>query len=103
MLNKLSINDYVNGVKDGNIAILGKAITLIESTLPAHQELAEQIIEQCLPFTGNSIRIGITGVPGVGKSSFIEKFGVYLADQHKKKIAVLAIDPTSSISKGSIL
>lgn len=103
MLGKLSINDYVNGVKEGNIAILGKAITLIESTLPAHHELAEQIIEQCLPFTGNSVRIGITGVPGVGKSSFIEKFGVYLAGEHKKKIAVLAIDPTSSISKGSIL
>jgi len=103
MLKNLSIDDYVNGVKDGNIAILGKAITLIESTLPAHHALAEQIIEKCLPFTGNSIRIGITGVPGVGKSSFIEKFGVYLADAHKKKIAVLAIDPTSSISKGSIL
>lgn len=99
----LSLNDYVNGIRSGNIAILGKAITLIESTLAAHQDLAEQIIEQCLPFTGKSVRIGITGVPGVGKSSFIEKFGVYLADEQKKKVAVLAIDPSSSISKGSIL
>lgn len=98
-----SISEYVDGIRSGNIAVLSRAITLVESTLPAHQELAEQIIEQCLPFSGNSIRIGITGVPGVGKSSFIEKFGVYLADEHQKKIAVLAIDPTSSISRGSIL
>ncbi len=103
MVNKLSVNEYVSGIQNGDIAILSKAITLIESTLPVHQELAEQIIEKCLPLTGNSIRIGITGVPGVGKSSFIEKFGIYLADEHKKKIAVLAIDPSSSISKGSIL
>lgn len=99
----LTLNDYVSGITSGNIAVLGKAITLIESTLPAHQELAEQIIEKCLPLTGKSIRIGITGVPGVGKSSFIEKFGYYLAEDLKKKVAVLAIDPSSSISKGSIL
>lgn len=98
-----SVTDYITGIRQGNIAMLGKAITLVESTLPAHRELAEQIMEQCLPLTGNSVRIGITGVPGVGKSSFIEKFGVYLADEHKKKVAVLAIDPTSSISRGSIL
>lgn len=101
--NQLNINEYIDGIRSGNIAVLGKAITLIESTLPKHQELAEQIIERCLPFSGNSVRIGITGVPGVGKSSFIEKFGVYLADNYTKKVAVLAIDPTSSISRGSIL
>lgn len=100
---KLSVNDYISGIRSGDIAVLGKAITLIESTLPAHQVLAGQIVEQCLPFAGASIRIGITGVPGVGKSSFIEKFGMYLAHVHQKKIAVLAIDPTSSISGGSIL
>jgi LAO/AO transport system kinase len=83
--------------------MLGRAITLIESTLPAHQQLAERIIEQCLPYTGNSIRIGITGVPGVGKSSFIELFGTYLVNDLEKKVAVLAIDPTSTISRGSIL
>lgn len=99
----MNLNDYITGIRSGNIAVLSRAITLVESTLPAHQEMAEQIVEQCLPFTGNSIRIGITGVPGVGKSSFIEKFGVYLADEHQKKLAVLAIDPTSSISHGSIL
>jgi LAO/AO transport system kinase len=99
----MDLNDYITGIRSGNIALLSRAITLVESTLPAHQELAEQIVEQCLPFTGNSVRIGITGVPGVGKSSFIEKFGIYLADEHEKKIAVLAIDPTSSISHGSIL
>ncbi|MES2689558.1 MAG: methylmalonyl Co-A mutase-associated GTPase MeaB [Bacteroidota bacterium] len=103
MLKQLTVQDYLDGIKAGNIAVLSKAITLVESTLPAHQELAEQIIAQCLPLTGNSMRIGITGVPGVGKSSFIEKFGVYLADAHSRKVAVLAIDPTSSISGGSIL
>lgn len=103
MSKQLTINEYINGIKAGDIAVLGKAITLVESTLQAHQDMAEQIIEQCLPLTGHSMRIGITGVPGVGKSSFIEKFGVYLADDHHKKVAVLAIDPTSSISRGSIL
>ena len=102
-IKKPTIEEYVAGIRTGNIAMLGRAITLIESTLPAHQAMAEQIIEQCLPFTGNSIRIGITGVPGVGKSSFIERFGMYLAGTLNKKIAVLAIDPTSSISHGSIL
>lgn len=99
----LTLNDYVSGITSGNIAVLGKAITLVESTLPKHQELAEQIIEKCLPLTDKSIRIGITGVPGVGKSSFIEKFGFYLAEDLQKKVAVLAIDPSSSFSKGSIL
>lgn len=103
MSKQLTIQEYFEGIRAGNIAVLGKAITLVESTLPAHQSLAEQIIEQCLPFTGASMRVGITGVPGVGKSSFIETFGVYLADEHQKKVAVLAIDPTSSVSHGSIL
>jgi LAO/AO transport system kinase len=100
---KPTIAEYVNGIRAGNIAVLSRAITLAESTLPAHNALAEQIIEQCLPYTGRSVRVGITGVPGVGKSSFIEKFGTWLVNDLHKKVAVLAIDPTSSLSKGSIL
>lgn len=102
-MQQLTVPEYVEGIRNKNMAILSKAITLVESALPKHQEIAEQVIEACLPFTGNSIRIGITGVPGVGKSSFIEKFGIYLIQEHRKKIAVLAIDPSSSISHGSIL
>ncbi len=102
-LKNISAAQYLEGIISGDIAVLARAITLVESTLPAHQELAGQIVEGCLPLSGNSIRIGITGVPGVGKSSFIERFGIYLSETHGKKIAVLAVDPTSSISKGSIL
>jgi LAO/AO transport system kinase len=97
------INEWSNAIIGGDIAYLSRGITLVESTLSEHQQLAEQLLELCLPHAGKSIRIGITGVPGVGKSSFIEKFGVYLADTLQKKVAVLAIDPTSSKSKGSIL
>lgn len=81
---------------------LSKAITLVESSQPRHQELAGQLVDKCLPYANKSIRIGITGVPGVGKSTFIESFGTYLADSGKM-VAVLAVDPTSSISGGSIL
>lgn len=99
---KLSLDDYVNGIKAGNRTILSKAITLIESTLPEHQSLSRQIVEACLPFSSKSIRIGVTGVPGVGKSTFIESFGkLLLAKNHK--LAVLAIDPSSERSGGSIL
>lgn len=90
------------GILAGNIALLSRAITLIESTNPQHQALAGQLIDLILPYTGNSLRIGITGVPGVGKSTFIESFGMHLIDKGKK-LAVLAIDPSSNISKGSIL
>jgi LAO/AO transport system kinase len=93
---------YVEGILDGNRTILSQAITLIESSLPEHQTLSKDIIEKCLPYSGNSIRIGITGVPGVGKSTFIETFGIYITGQ-KRKLAVLAIDPSSERSKGSIL
>jgi LAO/AO transport system kinase len=98
----LSITEYVNGITSGNISVLSKAITLIESRKVEHQELASQLIETILPFSGKSMRIGITGVPGVGKSTFIDTFGIHLLNEHKK-VAVLAIDPSSSISKGSIL
>lgn len=99
---KFNLQDYVNGLQQGNIAVLSRAITLIESTKSEHQQLAAELIDSILPLTGKSVRIGITGVPGVGKSTFIESFGMHLISQGKK-IAVLAIDPSSSISKGSIL
>lgn len=98
----LSLDEYVQGIMSGNRTILSQAITLIESTKSEHRELAQDIIEQCLPETGNSIRIGITGVPGVGKSTFIESLGNHIIDQGKK-LAVLAIDPSSTRTKGSIL
>lgn len=98
----LSVKEYVKGIKSGDRTILSRAITLIESTKPEHNELAQQIIEACLLYTGNSIRIGITGVPGVGKSTFIESLGNHIIDQGNK-LAVLAIDPSSTRSKGSIL
>lgn len=85
-----------------NITALSRAITLVESTSPKHQDTANSIIKQCLPHANKSIRIGITGVPGVGKSTFIETFGKHLT-AIGKRIAVLAIDPSSSITKGSIL
>ena len=87
---------------EGNRRALAKAITLAESSLDDHREQAEAILEQALPHSGNSIRIGITGVPGVGKSTFIEAFGLYLIDQGRR-VAVLAVDPSSPIAGGSIL
>lgn len=98
----LSLQDYVDGIKNGSRTILSRAITLIESTKPEHRELAQDIIERCLPDTGNSIRIGVTGVPGVGKSTFIESLGNFIIKKGHK-LAVLAIDPSSSRTRGSIL
>ncbi len=92
----------LQGLLDGNRRALAKAITLVESKLPAHRELAQGILEQVLPHSGNSVRIGITGVPGVGKSTFIEAFGLHLIGQGKR-VAVLAVDPSSPIGGGSIL
>lgn len=102
MKNRLPIETYVEGVLAGNRLILSRAITLIESRLPSDRVLAQSVLEQLLPHTGSSIRIGITGVPGVGKSTFIEAFGKELTGIGKK-LAVLAIDPTSQRSKGSIM
>ncbi len=93
---------YVEGIKIGDITILSRAITLVESAKKEHQVKAQEIITQCLPLSGNSVRIGITGVPGAGKSTFIETFGMQLIEKGKK-IAVLAIDPSSQRSGGSIL
>ncbi|MEG2319057.1 MAG: methylmalonyl Co-A mutase-associated GTPase MeaB, partial [Mucinivorans sp.] len=98
----LTVDDYVEGILSGNITILSRAITLIESLLPEHHALAQLIIEKCLPHSGHSIRIGITGVPGAGKSTFIEAIGGKITSMGHK-LAVLAIDPSSERSKGSIL
>ncbi len=102
MAKQFGINDYVQGIKASDKRILGKAITLVESKKPEHRDLADQLLKELLPLTGQSVRVGITGVPGVGKSTFIESFGK-LAIQNGKKVAVLAVDPSSSINKGSIL
>ena len=99
---ELSADVLAQGIFNGNKAMLAKAITLLESTRPAHFEKANTVIEKCLARPTNSIRLGITGVPGVGKSSFIESLGTTLTEQGNK-VAVLAVDPTSSLSKGSIL
>ena len=98
----LTPQQYFDGIRKGDTALFGQAITLIESTLPEHQEVAQQIIELALPHSGNSLRIGITGVPGVGKSTFIDTFGMHLISQGHR-VAVLAVDPSSGRSGGSIL
>ncbi len=98
----VSTSDLLQGLLAKDKTALSRAITLVESTAPKHQKQAKEIIEACLPHANKSIRVGITGVPGVGKSTFIERFGKQLADQGKQ-IAILAVDPSSSLSKGSIL
>lgn len=98
----LTTNQYVDGILSGNRTILSRAITLIESNLIEHSEQAQEILEKCLPHTGKSLRIGITGVPGAGKSTFIESLGNCVISK-KYRLAVLAIDPSSEKSKGSIL
>ena len=97
-----SVDEFVAKILEGNITFLSRAITLVESTNANHQKKANAILEQCLPYANKSVRIGITGVPGVGKSTFIEAFGKHLTAKGKK-VAVLAVDPSSSINKGSIL
>jgi LAO/AO transport system kinase len=97
-----SVQEFVDGILSGNRVMLSQAVTLIESARYDHQEKAQQIIEKCLPYAGKSVRIGITGVPGAGKSTSIEAFGMNLIGRGKK-LAVLAIDPSSERSKGSIL
>ena len=99
---ELRAEEYVEGILRGDITLLGQAVTLIESSLPKDQAIAQKVIEQCLPYSGNSVRLGITGVPGAGKSTFIEALGTMLCHQGKH-LAVLAIDPSSERSKGSIL
>ncbi len=99
---ELTVDEYCAGVRAGNVAVLARTLTLIESSSARHQELAEAVLTQLLPFTGRSIRVGITGSPGVGKSTFIDALGLLLVGRGLK-VAVLAVDPSSSISGGSIL
>lgn len=99
---KFSTDELLRGILNGDKRLLSKAITLIESRKNEHREEAEILLKKVMPYTGNSVRVGITGVPGAGKSTFIESFGK-LAIQQGKKVAVLAIDPSSSVNKGSIL
>lgn len=102
MSSTFTVEAYQNALAQGDIAMLSRAITLVESTREADKDKGRALIDAILPNTGNSIRIGVTGVPGVGKSTFIESFGMHLLAQGKK-VAVLAIDPSSTLSKGSIL
>ena len=98
----LSVEEYVKGILERDRTLLGRAITLIESNVPDHQERAQEVLRALLPHTGKSIRIGITGVPGAGKSTFIETFGNRLTE-NGHRVAVLAVDPSSSVTRGSIL
>lgn len=98
----IDVTQLVDGVRAGDRRLLAKAITLVESTRRDHQDAAQRLLEALLPTTGNAIRVGITGVPGVGKSTFIEAFGLYLIGQGHR-VAVLAVDPSSSRTGGSIL
>ena len=100
---KLTASDYVEGILKGDSSVLGQAVTLVESTLPEHHQIAQEVIEKCLPYSGNSIRVGISGVPGAGKSTSIDEFGIHVLNEYGGKLAVLAIDPSSERTKGSIL
>lgn len=99
----LSVDDFAQRIRNGDRASLSRAITLIESSKPEFRNQGERVIEKLLPHTGGSLRIAITGVPGAGKSTFIEALGEYLISEKKKRVAVLAIDPSSTLSGGSIL
>jgi LAO/AO transport system kinase len=99
---ELTLDDYEAGVRAGDIAVLARALTLIESASPRHQPLAEGLLTRLLPHTGQAVRVGITGVPGVGKSTFIESLGLHLV-RRGLRVAVLAVDPSSGVSGGSIL
>jgi len=95
--------EYTEHILKGDITVLSQAVTLLESRKNEHQSVAREIVEKCLPYSGKSVRIGITGVPGAGKSTSIDAFGIHLINQRNRKLAVLAIDPSSERSKGSIL
>ena len=98
-----SVDDVCSGLRAGNRGMLSRAITIIESTRTADRDLAQQILEHIAPDTGQSIRLGISGVPGVGKSTFIEALGTHILDRDNTRLAILAVDPSSSRSGGSIL
>ena len=95
--------ELVEGILKGDITMLSRAVTLVESTAPDHYARAQEVIEKCLPYSGSSRRIGLTGVPGAGKSTSIDVFGLHVLRKPGSKLAVLAIDPSSEITRGSIL
>jgi len=95
-------DELLQGIRSGNVSMLGQAITLVESALESHQDIARELVVACLPYTGNAFRVGITGVPGAGKSTFIEALGKHILE-NGGRLAVLAIDPSSERSRGSIL
>ncbi len=99
---RLSVDEYVAGVLAGDRNIVAQTITLVESNAQTHFDLGQEVLRQLIPYTGNSIRVGITGVPGAGKSTFIEALGLHLCEQGHK-VAVLAVDPSSTVTRGSIL
>lgn len=99
----MSVADMVEGIVKGDVTVLSQAVTLVESVNPDHQSKAQEVIEKCLPYSGKSIRVGISGVPGAGKSTSIDQFGIHVLNEYGGKLAVLAIDPSSERSKGSIL
>lgn len=99
---KLTLDDYEKGVLSGDTGILSRAITLVESNLPEHEAMAQELLTRVLPKSGNSIRVGITGVPGAGKSTLIESLGCQLCEKGHR-VAILAVDPSSSVTGGSIL
>jgi GTPase len=98
----LSVDEYFDGVREGHIEVVSRALTLVESSNPQHKLLAEELLTRLMPYTGGAIRVGITGTPGAGKSTFIESLGMHLV-RSGRRVAVLAIDPSSSITGGSIL
>ena len=100
---ELTAAEMVEGIVKGDVTILSQAVTLVESVNPDHQAKAQEVINKCLPYSGNSVRIGISGVPGAGKSTSIDEFGIHVLKEKGGKLAVLAIDPSSERSKGSIL
>jgi LAO/AO transport system kinase len=103
MRRRLTVDQYLSGIERGDRAVLARAITLVESELPADEDVAAEVIERCLPRAGRARRVGITGVPGAGKSTFIEALGTYLTRRLGETVAVLSIDPSSPVSGGSIL
>ncbi len=100
---ELSVGEMVEGILKGNVTILSQAVTLVESVSPTHQQKAQEVIDRLLPYSGKSVRVGISGVPGAGKSTSIDEFGIHVLKEKGGKLAVLAIDPSSERTKGSIL
>src|SRR5262245_29775098 len=98
---ELTVDEFYAGVRAGDVAVLARALTLLESSSPRHQPLAEELLTRLLPHTGQSIRVGITGAPGVGKSTLIDALGLHLL-RRGLRVAVLAVDPSSAVSGGSI-